>query len=149
MIARKTIAAPQARRAPSPQRGEGWGEGVPASKRKVGLAKRLRRGQTDAERTLWFQLRDRRLNGWKFKRQVQVDRYIVDFVCAEARLIIELDGGQHAASSEYDAARTKVLEAMGYLVLRFWNNDVLQNVNGVLESVVDTVNQQAAVTPSP
>jgi very-short-patch-repair endonuclease len=149
MMKIKAIAVQQAQRAPSPLRGEGGGEGVPASKSKVELAKRLRRDQTDAERTLWFQLRDRRLNGWKFKRQVQIDKYIVDFICAEVRLIIESDGGQHVARSEHDAARTKVVEAMGYLVLRFWNNDVLQNVDGVLESVVDTVNQQAAVTPSP
>src|ERR1051326_527271 len=82
-------------------------------------ARRLRRNQTDAERILWLRLRDRRLNGLKFRRQVPIDRYVVDFFCADARLIIELDGGQHATADETN--RTRVLEAMGYLVLRFWN----------------------------
>jgi very-short-patch-repair endonuclease len=72
----------------------------------VGIAKRLRRNQTDAERVLWFQLRGRRLQGLKFKRQVPIDRYVVDFCCAEARLIIELDGGQHATRLSEDANRT-------------------------------------------
>ncbi len=100
------------------------------------LARRLRHNQTDAERTLWFRLRDRRLDGLKFKRQVPIDRYVVDFCCSDARLIIELDGGQHATRTSEDANRTKILEAMGYLVLRFWNNDVLQNIDGVLEEVL-------------
>src|ERR1700752_1516642 len=104
---------------------------------KVTFARRQRRNQTDAERVLWFRLRDRRLNGLKFKRQVPIDKYIVDFCCAEARLIVELDGGQHATPDEIN--RTGILEAMGYLVLRFWNNDVLQNMEGVLEEILNTV----------
>jgi very-short-patch-repair endonuclease len=107
-----------------------------------GSAKRLRRNQTDAERVLWFELRDRRLDGLKFKRQVAIDRFIVDFCCAEARLIIEVDGGQHATRMAEDSDRMKVLEAMGYLVLRFWNNDVLQNAAGVLEEILGTARQQ-------
>jgi very-short-patch-repair endonuclease len=106
----------------------------------VPIAKKLRRAQTDAERALWFRLRDRRLNGMKFRRQVPIDSYVVDFRCEAARLIIELDGGQHNEHIEKDAKRTAVLEARGYLVLRFWNNDVLKNTDGVLESIVDTVN---------
>ena len=108
----------------------------------VDLAKRLRRNQTDAERVLWLRLRNRRLNGLKFKRQVPVDRFIVDFCCPEARLIVELDGGQHATRLAEDMGRTRILEAMGYLVLRFWNNDVLQNTDGVLEEILNTVKQQ-------
>ena len=106
----------------------------------VGTARKLRHTQTDAERALWFRLRDRRLRGLKFRRQVPVDRYIVDFLCTDANLVIELDGGQHADRTTEDAARTKDLEARGYLVLRFWNNDVLRNIDGVLESIVDTLN---------
>lgn len=105
----------------------------------VKAARRLRRDQTDAERTLWFRLRDRRLRGLKFRRQMPIDRHVVDFCCEDARLIIELDGGQHAERSKADAARTAALEARGYLVLRFWNNDVLQNLDGVLESIVETL----------
>jgi very-short-patch-repair endonuclease len=115
----------------------------------VGVAKRLRRYQTDAERVLWFHLRDRRLRGLKFKRQVPIDRYVADFCCADARLIIELDGGQHATRTSEDANRTKVLDAMGYLVLRFWNNDVMQNIDGVLEEILSTLEQHRSEPPHP
>ena len=98
-------------------------------------ARHLRRNQTHAERTLWFRLRDRRLAGWKFGRQFPIDRFVVDFFCADAHLIIELDGGQHALRTEADAQQTKTLEAMGYLVLRYWNNEVTQNLDGVLEEI--------------
>jgi very-short-patch-repair endonuclease len=104
----------------------------------ITTARRLRRDQTDAERKLWFRLRDRRLNGLKFRRQVPIDRYVVDFCCESAHLIVELDGGQHAERSAEDAARTAPLEARGYLVLRFWNNEVLQNMDGVLEVIAGT-----------
>ena len=113
------------------------------------FAKRLRRNQTDAERVLWFRLRDRRLAGWKFKRQVPIDRYVVDFFCAEARLIVEIDGGQHDQNGERDRDRTTALEAMGYLVLRFWNNDVLHNTEGVLETILSTINQSRPDPPHP
>ena len=106
----------------------------------VPVARRLRRNQTDAERKLWFCLRDRRLHGLKFRRQTQIGQYVVDFYCETARLIVELDGGQHAERNERDAARTAALEAQGYLVLRFWNHDVLRNIDGVLESIVATLN---------
>jgi very-short-patch-repair endonuclease len=114
---------------------------------KTSFARRLRRDQTDAERVLWFRLRDRRLNGLKFKRQVPVGKYIVDFCCADARLIVELDGGQHATRDETN--RTAVVESMGYLVLRFWNNDVLKNTEGVLEEILKTVNHRAQEPPHP
>src|SRR2546429_5169351 len=97
----------------------------------VATARRLRRDQTDAERKLWFRLRDRRLCGLKFRRQAPINQHIVDFCCAEARLIIEIDGGQHAIRTAEDLNRTKILEAMGYLVVRFWNRDVIQNIEGV------------------
>src|SRR5258708_5737643 len=113
------------------------------------LAKRLRHHQTDAERVLWFRLRARRLANWKFKRQVPIDRYVVDFVCADTKLIVKLDGGQHATREPHDENRTKILEAMGYLVLRFWNNDVLRNTDGVLEVILSTLSQQPAEPPHP
>ncbi len=113
------------------------------------FARPLRRNQTDAERVLWFRLRDRRFAGWKFKRQVSIDRFVVDFFCSDAKLIVEIDGGQHDQNSERDANRTKVLEAMGYLVVRFWNNDVMRNTDGVLEAILSTVNQQRSEPPHP
>ncbi len=110
-------------------------------------AKRPHRNQTNAERMLWFRHRDRRLNGWKFRRQFPIDRYVVDFFCADAHLIVELDGGQHGVRTEADAQRTKVLEAMGYMVLRYWNNDVTQNINGVLEDIWATLEQHSPEPP--
>ena len=112
-------------------------------------ARRLRRDQTDAERILWFRLRGRRLASWKFKRQVPIDRFIVDFVCADAKLIIELDGGQHADRTPQDEERTRTLEAMGYPVLRYWNNDVMRNLEGVLETIPSTLSQQSPEPPHP
>ncbi|MGA2126843.1 MAG: DUF559 domain-containing protein [Xanthobacteraceae bacterium] len=114
---------------------------------KVDRARRLRRDQTDAERVLWLQLRDRRLRGLKFKRQVPIDRYVVDFLCTEAHLVIELDGGQHATLDESN--RTKILEAMGYLVVRFWNNDVLENIDGVLEEILSVIDRPEPPHPDP
>jgi very-short-patch-repair endonuclease len=107
---------------------------------RVTIAMELRHNQTDAERALWFRLRDRRLRGLKFRRQMPVYRYVVDFCCEAAHLVIELDGGQHAERSKEDAERTAALEAQGYLVLRFWNNDVLRNIDGVVESILETLN---------
>ncbi len=94
-------------------------------------AKHLRRRMTDAERKLWYALRDRRFHGWKFRRQHPVGPYIADFACIEAQLIIEVDGGQHANSTT-DAPRTQYLEAQGFRVIRLWNPDVLKNLDGVL-----------------
>src|ERR1051326_216543 len=109
-------------------------------------ARRLRRNQTDAERILWLRLRDRRLNGLKFRRQVPIDRYVVDFFCADAHLIIELDGGQHATADETN--RTRALEAMGYLVLRFWNNEVHENIDGVLQTILSVLDRSGPPRPS-
>ena len=94
----------------------------------------LRRNATDAEALLWSRLRDRRLAGHKFRRQHPIGPYIADFACPDARLVIELDGGQH--SPETDAARTAYIEEQGYMVLRFWNNEALGNPDGVLETIL-------------
>ena len=129
--------------------GEGWGEGGSDDEREHRARARLRRNQTDAERLLWFRLRDRRLAGWKFKRQAPIDRFIVDFFCADAELIVELDGGQHGQDRDRDADRTRVLEAMRYLLLRFWNHDVVRNMDGVLEEILSTINQPGCEPPHP
>ena len=97
-------------------------------------ARRLRRDATEAEKTLWSYLRNRGFEGLKFRRQVPFGAYVLDFFCEELRLVIELDGGQHA-DSERDAKRARYLESQGLRVVRFWNNDVLENTEGVLESL--------------
>jgi very-short-patch-repair endonuclease len=98
---------------------------------------------TDAERKLWFALRDRRLAGTKFRRQVPIGPFIADFACYESRLVVEVDGGQHFGSAR-DARRDRWLADNDFSVLRFWNNDVLRNLNGVLERIVENV-----ATPHP
>jgi very-short-patch-repair endonuclease len=118
-------------------------------KGKTAFARQLQRNQTDAERVLWFRLRDRRLAGSKFKRQVPLDRFIVDFCCSDAKVIVEIDGGQHDQNKQLDANRTRVLEAMGYFVLWFLNNEVLSNINGVLEEISRTLNLQRSEPPHP
>jgi very-short-patch-repair endonuclease len=101
----------------------------------VRLERRLRRQATHAETKLWFALRDRRLGGFKFVRQEAIASYVVDFVCREKRLIIEVDGGQHADSAR-DRVHDQVLTADGYCVQRFWNSDVLRNRDGVLSAIL-------------
>jgi very-short-patch-repair endonuclease len=105
-----------------------------ASLKKTEQARRLRREPTDAEKKLWYRIRARSLGGHKFVRQEPIGRYVVDFVCREARLVIEVDGGQHATDTR-DAARDQWLSEQRYRVLRFWNNDVLRNMDGVLETI--------------
>jgi very-short-patch-repair endonuclease len=100
--------------------------------------KALRVSQTDAEEVLWYYLRNRCFLGVKFRRQHVLRGFIVDFVCLEKRLVIELDGSQHAEREGYDVMRTKILEEDGYRVLRFWNNDVLEDIELVLD-VIDEV----------
>jgi len=103
----------------------------------VNLVRRLRRRQSDAEEKLWLNLRNRQLNGLKFRRQQSLGKYIVDFISFDVKLIIEVDGGQHneTVTTEKDEQRTKWLEGKGYQVIRFWNNDVLENVEGVLTKI--------------
>lgn len=96
----------------------------------------LRRNQTDAEARLWYHLRDRQLAGCKFRRQVPLGPYFADFVCLERRLIIEVDGGQHAERMNEDAQRSAYLNEQGYTVLRFWNDQVLRETEAVLEEVL-------------
>ena len=100
----------------------------------TGRARQLRLARTDAERLLWHRLRNRQLAGHKFVRQQPIGRYIGDFVCRERQLILELDGSQHA-DSESDVERDRWLSGQGYRVLRFWNNDVLTNTDGVLTAI--------------
>jgi very-short-patch-repair endonuclease len=102
-------------------------------------ARRMRSDPTDAERKLWWHLRHRlELRETHFRRQVRIGPYIADFANHRLKLVIEIDGSQHA-ELESDAARTRRLEADGYCVLRFWNNDVLTNINGVLEAIVSAI----------
>ncbi|HMJ43575.1 MAG TPA: DUF559 domain-containing protein [Pseudolabrys sp.] len=105
---------------------------------KVKIERRLRRHSTDAEMVLWLSLRDRRLSGFKFVRQEAIESFIVDFICREKKLIVEVDGGQHAGN-EKDRVRDKRLQDAGFQVMRFWNNDVLRNKNGVLEVILESL----------
>lgn len=102
--------------------------------RKHGFARHLRRRMTDAELRLWFFLRDRRLAGHKFRRQWPIGSYVADFACVEHALVVELDGSQHGGAS--DDARTSSLHGAGYRVLRFWDNDVLQQTEAVLDVIL-------------
>lgn len=120
--------------------GEGQGRGFMSL---LDNAKELRRTQTDAEKNLWYHLRAHRFMGRKFKRQKPMGRYVVDFVCLEEKLIIELDGGQHSESIEYDQVRDSWLRSEGYTVLRFWNNEMMNEMEGVLERI------RLALSPSP
>ena len=98
-------------------------------------AKNLRLNQTDAENMLWFNLRNKKLAGIKFRRQVPIGQYIVDFLCCEKKLIVELDGSQHIDNIEYDRIRTEYLNSLGYKVIRIYNNEILSNLKTVLEYI--------------
>ena len=115
----------------------------------VRRARRLRRGASDAELRLWYRIRDRQLEGWKFNRQKPIGSFVVDFVCREAGLIVEIDGGQHALRQSKDAKRTAYLESLGYKVIRFWNNEVLENTEGVLETIARELTTAPSPRPSP
>jgi very-short-patch-repair endonuclease len=133
---------------PSPLAGEGGlrrrrrtGEGARSL---TGVARQLRARMTDAERKLWFALKDRRFAAFKFRRQVPIGPYIADFLCFESRLILEVDGGQHAESVR-DVERDNWLVRNEFRVLRYWNNDVLQNLEGVLTNLAEQLDR----TPHP
>jgi very-short-patch-repair endonuclease len=98
------------------------------------IARELRRNQTEAEKRLWNELRGRRLAGAKFVRQHKIATFVADFACRSARIAIDLDGGQHS-ENEGDAGRARIIEAFGYRVIRFWNNEVFENMDGVLQTV--------------
>ncbi len=99
-------------------------------------ARELRKASTEVEKILWSRLKNRRLNNLKFKRQFVIEYYIVDFICLEKKLIIELDGSQHLDNEQYDAERTAFLNEKGYNVIRFWNNVILKNLELVLEKII-------------
>ena len=117
----------------------------PANEMKTGRARRLRQAATDAEAALWSRLRSRRLSGYKFVRQDPIGPYVVDLICRDCRLIIEVDGGQHADNPR-DVVRDKWLADHNYRILRFWNNEVLGNMPGVLGTIATAL---AEVPPHP
>ena len=112
----------------------------------VPLVRRLRLTPTDAEIRLWSRVRRKQLEGFRFRRQHPLGPYVVDFFCAEAKLIVEVDGGQHADDGE---VRTRWLKARGYRVIRFWNNDVLANTDGVLRMILDALRAGPPTQPPP
>lgn len=111
-------------------------------------ARYLRRNMTDAEQLLWQSLRHRQLKGFKFRRQVVVGHYIADFVCLQAKLVIEIDGGQHSDNKNYDWQRTQYLQQQGFQVLRFWNHEVLTQLDDVLDCILNQL-ASSARAPSP
>ena len=107
------------------------------------LQRNLRNGATDAERRLWQHLRGRQLDGCKFRRQHPFGAYILDFVCLDRMVVVELDGSQHAEHVETDSRRTAFLEISGFTVLRFWNNQVLDDIEGVGEAIWQALQRHA------
>ena len=105
-------------------------------------SRQLRTDATDAERRLWTHLRSKNLNEARFRRQHSIEGFIVDFCCIKERLIVELDGSQHADNLGYDAHRTKILEDQGFRVIRFWNGEVMQNLDGVLEAIARALRKE-------
>ena len=151
---------------PLPLAGEGWGGGLSAaevsmaeqkgptwkvSSKLRSNARAVRKNSTDAERILWSELRNHRLNGAGFRRQVPIENYIADFVCHAAKLVIELDGGQHFCdqAEKADATRSAAIEAKGFTVLRFTNHDVMKNRAGVLETIATAVAERAPTLTLP
>jgi very-short-patch-repair endonuclease len=115
---------------------------------RTGLARRLRRDLTSAELRLWNKLRARSIDGNRFVRQQPAGRYVVDFICREKRLVIEVDGGQHADSVR-DRVRDQWFHEHNYRVLRFWNNEIMSNMDGVLETIVEALRADAPPHPVP
>lgn len=111
-------------------------------------ARQLRKEMTIAEKKLWSRLRRQQLGGLRLRRQVSFDRYIVDFVCFEPKIIIELDGSQHATQVAYDNQRTKYLESLGYNVLRFWNNEISDQMENVLQTIWNVCIPPSALSAS-
>ena len=160
------IRKAQTVRLPLPLAGGGWGGGLSASEVSMAEpkspawkvasklrsnARTLRRNSTDTERILWSELRDHRLNGAGFRRQVPIENYVADFICHAAKLVVEIDGGQHFSdqAERADAARSAVIEAKGFLVLRFTNHDVTKNRVGVLEAIAAAVAERAPTLTLP
>ena len=101
----------------------------------VGQARKLRRDTTEVESLLWKHIRNRNLAGMKFRRQHPIGRYIADFCCEEEKLVVELDGGQHIGDADRDEERTQYIEKCGYRVVRYWNSEFLNNIDGVLADI--------------
>ena len=118
--------------------------GVNVKNNLTGIARKLRKKATDAEKHLWKKLRAKQLEGFKFRRQQPIGHYIVDFVNLEKKIVIELDGGQHAGNRDKDLQRDAWFRSEGFQVLRFWNNEVFENMEGVLESI-----RKQLLSPSP
>ncbi len=110
-------------------------------------ARNLRKNPTEAEKRLWRYLRSLKGEGFHFRRQVPLGRYIVDLCCHSAKLVIEADGGQHADEQAYDAERTAWLQSQGYRVLRFWNNEIFENIDGVTQTVLAALKSTPTPTP--
>jgi very-short-patch-repair endonuclease len=124
-------------------------EGDMNRKSSTASAREMRRNFTDAENELWKHLRNRRTDGEKFRRQQPIGKYIADFICLERKLVVEVDGGQHGENVAYDSERTAWLESQGYRVLGFWNNEVLENVEIVLEVIVRVLEESELYHPDP
>ena len=108
----------------------------------LNFAQSLRQNLTNAECLLWNRLRRRQLSGFKFRRQHMIGSYICDFVCTEMRVVIELDGSQHLDQASYDANRDRFLRSQGYRVLRFWNGDVVNQTESIMETIVAALHRQ-------
>jgi ATP-dependent helicase HrpA/adenine-specific DNA-methyltransferase len=113
----------------------------------IRAARRLRRSSTDAEQKLWSRLRNGRLRGLKFRRQMPIGIFIADFACVEARIVIEVDGSQHIDEAEADQLRSQAIEAAGYFVMRFWNDEVLANIDGVMAGIDGVVAARSSPYP--
>jgi very-short-patch-repair endonuclease len=116
---------------------------------KVSKSRDLRRDCSRAEKICWHLIRDRRINGIKFRRQHPIGPYFADFACISKKLIIEIDGEHHAFQVEADARRTAVMEREGWRVIRFWANEIVQNPEGIWASIEIALNDQSPATPSP
>ena len=112
-------------------------------------ARGLRHNMTDAERALWRRLRNAQICGARFRRQAVIGRYIADFACFAPKAVIELDGGQHSERAAYDEARTRWLSGEGFVVLRFWNNEVLSNLDGVVAAIATALSAGERPGPPP
>jgi very-short-patch-repair endonuclease len=119
-----------------------------AYKRPTAHSRELRRNPTEAEVRLWRRLSARQVEGVRFNRQFPIGPFICDFVSRAEKLVVEVDGGQHASRGEADARRTAYLKAQGYRVLRFWNNDVLENTYGVVEALAGILRDRPSPSPS-
>ena len=122
---------------------------MPVSAKIRKLARDLRKNPTDAEAKLWQHLRHKQLDGYRFRRQHPLGQYVVDFICLDAMLVIEVDGGQHAEFTRRDERRTAFLEKQGFRVLRFWNNEVLGNINGVITTIMRVTKEQLSAPTHP